>query len=73
MSDLLLIVKGDRHEAAEAALARGIPFVFIKERERHGETWGHVGGQHIAAVRAWFDEPGSILLHWSIGANDRRR
>ena len=75
MSTLSLIVKGDKFQAAKAASARGIPFVFSHEvrTKLHGrtETVGKVGDQFKDVVRAWYHEENSApfpigtLLAWS--------
>lgn len=67
---LSLVVKGDKHTAAKAASARGIPMAF-KTETAHGETVGHVGTQHLDKVHKWFSEPGTApfppgsLLHFA--------
>lgn len=63
---LVLIVKGNRREAEDAAAARGIPFMFSRERERAAETWGYVDQQHIEAIRAWYNE--SRKKDWLTGS-----
>lgn len=67
---LILIVKGNRREAEEAAAAHNIPFVFNRERERVSETWGYVDERHIDAVRSWHNEPKKktwLTGMWPIG------
>lgn len=58
---LVLIVKGDRHQAARAASARGIPFAFI--REARGDTIGTCGEQFRDKVADWYGEPPHIAPH----------
>lgn len=66
---LVLVVRGNRREAEEAAAARDIrfvPFVFSRERELASETWGYVDERHVEAVRAWHNE--SRKTEWLTGS-----
>lgn len=75
---LNLIVKGTRFEAARAASARGVPFVFVNST-RHGETVGVTSDTFWHSIAAWFAEDvaakppyaaGSLLHYASVGEPD---
>ncbi len=55
---MLLIVKGNKFEAANHASARGIPFAFIKEVNSKGTlmTLGEVSIEFDHIIRQWFQE-----------------
>lgn len=67
-----LIVKGNRYEAAKAASARNVPFVFERET-KYNETIGFTGSQQWDRVASWFLEDIGLnppymlgsLLHYS--------
>jgi hypothetical protein len=82
---LSLLVKGNRFEAAKAASARNIPFVFVREHYPQGlprdciETFGHVSREHWDKVSQWFHgsdtetapyAPGT-LLHFGTISKER--
>lgn len=59
MSNLKLMVKGDRFAALLAAADRGIPAVFVAENTGRGpaSTLVVVSGAYEEAVEQWFREP----------------
>ena len=72
-----LIVKGNRFQAAAAAAARGVPFVFRREsdaREVYADTSGATNAD-LNTLNRWFCEPpnmppfpvGSLLCFWKSG------
>ncbi len=54
---MLIVVKGNRYQAARAAADRHIPFAFKNEKRDMSETTGEVGSQHRASVVRWYCEP----------------
>lgn len=55
MEYIVVLVKGDKYEAARHAAMRGVPFAFDHET-KFRETVGHVPPTYEGEVRKWFGE-----------------
>jgi hypothetical protein len=75
---IYLIVKGNKKQVKQEADKRAIPFVFVRETNKHRgtETIGTASEEYAKAVGVWFAEPGlppfapGTLLHYSY-SNDK--
>ena len=68
-----LIVKGDNAVATHAAQQRGIALTVLREVGPASYAVGWATGEHIEAVRAWFNDgqgvvpyPAGTLLHFAV-------
>ena len=61
MTDLTLVVKGDKHQAVLAAKLRGIPLVCRDEGDGGAKTMGTAPASFRDKVSAWLGEGGDLV------------